>query len=177
MRYYGMTNDMSRTLSPDIEEKPAVSAVPKTQNPQTAPIQTENRTFNRPDNQTGIYKGQVAQNVTSVRDWLDEQPPAVLPPGMDPYENSTIYEYPGGQIPVMPGGNQSGQSCQIRTDFSLHLCQHIGSYAYIQLSDGMEKRGIIESVGRNFITLSEGPNHIMCPLSAVTAISLTKPTR
>lgn len=175
MRYYGMSNNQNKALNPEMEEKPAVTAQPQNQM-QSAPSSPD-RTFNRPEVSSGLYGGQAAQNVTSVREWIDEQPPAVFPPGTSEFRQPTVYEYPASnptapQRPVMPNS-----ACQLKTDFSTHLCGHIGDYAYIALSDGMEKRGTVESVGKDFITLSDTGNHIMCPLHSISSINVLKPTR
>ncbi len=186
MRYYGVSNNQNKPLNPEVEEKPAVT-VPMQNQVQPSPA-VPDRTFNRPESTSGLYGGQTAQNVTSVREWIDEQPPVVFPPGTEEIRRPTVYEYPASnpsspqrpmtQNPSAPQRPMTpNPSCQLKTDFSTHLCGHIGDYAYIALSDGMEKRGTVESVGRDFITLSDSGNHIMCPLNAISSINILKPTR
>lgn len=179
MRYYGMTSENSPTFGPEVEEKPAVSVPSQMQQPSNPPQQTESQTFNRPGGESGIYKGQTAQNVTSVREWLSQQPPVVVPPATS-FPNATIYEYPAGQrpssqsspsspsMPSMP--SMPSTKCQTQTEFSSHLCTHIGQYAYIELSSGGQRNGTIDSVGKNFMTLKDGTNHIMCPLNSISSI-------
>ncbi len=173
MRYYGMSNNSTTPVPQNIEEKPAVTPQPQPQ--QQVPVQ--NRTFNRPNSTSGLYNGQAAQNVTSVREWIEEQPPAVLPPGNGDFSPPTIYEYPATQRSAVTKPVPPTMPCQTETTFSTHLCGHIGDYAYIALSDGMEKRGTVESVGKDFITLSDSGNHIMCPLYAISSINIIKPRR
>ena len=175
MRYYGISNNQNKAINPEIEEKPAVT-VPTQNQSQSAPSAPD-RTFNRPDSGSGLYGGQAAQNVTSVREWVDEQPPAVFPPDTNGFQRPTEYEYPASNPPAPQKPMTPNPSCQLKTDFSTHLCGHIGDYAYIALSDGIEKRGTIESVGKDYITLSDTGNHIMCPLNAISSINVLKPTR
>ncbi|MBE7011762.1 MAG: hypothetical protein E7415_03710 [Ruminococcaceae bacterium] len=172
MRYYGTSNNQNNFSNPEILEKPAVNAVPQpAQNP---PQPTPDRTFNRPESTSGLYGGQAAQNVTSVREWIDEQPPVIFPPRPEDLQRPTIYEYPASNQPSHQKPSNPNQSCQLKTDFPTHLCGHIGDYAYVALSDGMEKRGTVESVGKDFITLSDSGNHIMCPISAISSINVLK---
>ncbi|MBR2916793.1 MAG: hypothetical protein IKC07_04270 [Clostridia bacterium] len=172
MRYYGMSNKSASAPVLDAEEKapttrPMEREIPFEPVPYEMQMQnTESRTFNRPQNQTGIYNGQIAQNVNEVRP--DTPAPA-------PYENrpsSTIYQYPAGQTPSM-----GTLKCDIETDFKNHLCTHLGDYAYIELLNGAEKNGMISSVGENFLTLRDGANHIMCPLDSINSITVYNYTK
>ena len=170
MRYYGMSNNTNQNTSGITDEKPAVAPMPS-QNRQPS---LNDRTFNRPEPATGIYGGQTAQNVTSIREWIDEQPPVIFPPRPEDLQKPTLYEYPATQPSPF---KKPSQSCQLQTDFSAHLCGHTGDYAYIALSDGNEKRGTIESVGKDFITLSDSGNHIMCPIHSIISINILKNMR
>ena len=177
MRYYGISNNRNNALNPEMEEKPAVTVQPQPQPQIQSDLSAPDRTFNRPEATAGLYGGQAAQNVTSVREWIDEQPPAVFPPGTNEFRQPTVYEYPASNPPSSQRPVMTNPSCQLKTDFSTHLCGHIGDYAYIALSDGMEKRGTVESVGKDFITLSDTGNHIMCPLNSISSINVLKPAR
>ncbi len=156
MRYYGMSSGGQAAPVLDAEEKRPVSP---TNNQPTTPAQMpeQDRTFNRPQNQTGIYNGQLAQNVTEV-----------MPNAL--YENQqspTVYQYPAGQTPP-----QNSFKCEVETEFKNHLCSHLGDYLYIELIHGGEKNGMLSSVGENFLTLRDGANHIMCPLMAINSITV-----
>ncbi len=117
MRYYGMSNRGSNMPNnqPAEPSNGYIEALPKAM-PQSnvspdypndaaadsdleaAPQMSESQTFNRPNPATGIYQGQRAQNVRPIEDWIENLPPAVMPPGSNPsamdFENATVYEYP-----------------------------------------------------------------------------------
>ncbi len=172
MRYYGMSNKSAVTPVLDTEEKPAVSPY-QFQEPMNQPSPTEpqipntqSREFNRPQNQTGIYNGQMAQNVTEV------MPQNQNMTSSEKFSNQTIYQYPAGQTPPQPD-----LKCDIKTDFKNHLCTHLGNYLYVELLNGGEKNGMLTSVGENFITLRDGTNHIMCPFESINSISIYNYTK
>ena len=165
MRYYGMSNQGGSAPLSSAEEKQPVSPItftPTTYPQMPAQAQnSESREFNRPQNQTGIYKGQIAQNVNEV---------IPRPQNEAPYENfsnPTIYQYPAGQNP-----SKTDLKCETKTNFNDHLCMHLGDYLYVELLNGTEKSGMLASVGENFVTLRDGSNHIMCPLQSINSMSI-----
>ena len=98
MRYYGMSNQRPAAPVSDAEEKRPVSPITFNEPTyQEAPAQvsnTESREFNRPQNQTGIYKGQIAQNVNEVIQRPQNEA------FFENFSNPTIYQYPAEQNPM-----------------------------------------------------------------------------
>ena len=149
---------------------------------------TESRTFNRPDGDGGIYNGLRAQNVRETEDFLEKAPQVVMPPGSNPAEmgmmNATVYEYPGqqmvhqqtnlqnGQMINQQTRPQNGMTCPIDMNFVNHLCGHRGDYLYVDMGGVKERQGVLTDVGRNYITLTDSGNHIMCPISAIKSITV-----
>lgn len=187
MRYYGMSNPNPApqpqnrpqtiessappvNLSQNIEE-----ALPQTPN-QSNP--TESRTFNRPGTQSGIYQGQQAQNVRPINEWLENLPPAVMPPGSSPSEmgfsNATIYEYPAPPITSPNNPQLTDRSCPAEMGSVTYLCSQRGKIFRVEMGDGVTKSGILRSVGRNYIILEESGsgNHIMCTMGSIKSIDI-----
>lgn len=187
MRYYGMSNpnstpqpqnrqetrenpNQSINFSQNIEE-----ALPQTPN-QSNP--TESQTFNRPGNQSGIYQGQQAQNVRPIDEWIQNLPPAVMPPGSNPSEmgfsDATIYEYPAppSVSPVFPP--MQNRNCPAEMGSVTYLCSQRGKIFRVEMGDGVTKSGTLRSVGRNYIILEESGsgNHIMCTMGSIKSIDI-----
>lgn len=174
MRYYGMNSgkasenpvknaDLSQNFEKSSPNPPALTAEAE-----------ENRTFNRPMGDEGIYMGQRAQNVQETEEFY-EKPPAFVP---DAKKNagasggnenlfegeSVVYEYP-------PIDEKNESLCQTDGNFINCLCRYTGQYLYADMGGVKEKQGVLLEVGRNYIVLKESLNHIVCPVSSIKSVT------
>lgn len=174
MRYYGMNSGTisenpvkNADLSQSFEE---FSQKPSALNAEGE----ENRTFNRPMGDEGLYMGQRAQNVRETEDFY-EKPPAFVPDtkanmgASGGNENffegeSVVYEYP-------PVGEKNESPCRSDDNFINCLCRHTGQYLYADMGGVKEKQGVLLEVGRNYIVLKESLNHVVCPVSSIKSVT------
>ncbi len=198
MRYYGMNNQNNPThQSPMRQTSDFMEPQPMPQQNQTLdyPITTQkpmpenqdmealpqtppqNRTFNRSNEDDGLYKGQQAQNVRPINEWLENLPQAAWPPGSNPeamgFKDATVYEYPA-PISREQTHNIPEKSCPTQLNQTSFLCTHRGKVARVELGDGVTKSGILRNISPNYIVLEEkgSGNHIMCAMKAIKSIDL-----
>ncbi len=204
MRYYGMTNqsgNMSHQTPMGakdeyMEAKPA--SMPQIQKEEAADYPSnlrnatenqnmeaipqavsndEDKTFNRSNPNSGIYRGQRAQNVRPVNEWLENLPPAVMPPGSNPsamgFENATVYEYPA-PMQHSEMHNIMEKACPTQMSQISFLCAHRGKAVKVEMGNGLTKSGILRNINKNYIVLEEkgSGNHIMCNMNAVKSIDI-----
>ncbi len=176
MRYYGMSNQNgSMPQNPPMNSQASDYPTNMDNDMEAVPKTSESQTFNRPNQASGVYQGQRAQNVRPVEDWSESFPPAVMPPDSNPsamgMENTTIYEYPA---PQWQGEPPMGNSCPSNVSTVSYLCSQKGKILRVELGNGISRSGVLKAINESYIILEERPsgNQIMCNLKAVKSIDV-----
>lgn len=171
MRYYGMSDytgeNAPQGVSREQDFAPIENERASNGNFERAAI--EDKTFNRPEGQSGIYRGQRAQNVRAVGEAQNEIKAPIFPPmgnqPFSPMENVTLYEYPTAE---------KQRACPKSTDIYSYLCSRLGKVLRVELGGGVTKSGFLTEVLKSYIILTEegSKNTIVLAAESIKSIDI-----